>query len=168
MTQTIQNNIEQASSLLKAGQKGQARSLLVGVVKADAQNVQAWYLLSFVADDTDQALYCIRQAAKFAPQNAQVQQRLSALEGGPAAIPGYQKPAASAPRPTAAPESVPFYREPLFKGFAFLMLTPIWVLIMLTDKKETATMKMIAVGVQIVYCLLAFWIVLQGYLNLTS
>lgn len=179
MDQITQKQLDQAAAAIKAGDTLAARTILVDLVKTEPSNAHAWYLLSFAADDDDQALYCIKQAAQFAPTNRPVQLRLVKLQGGAvdsAVIPGYQAPRPSASSAsthssraaaTAAP-SVPFYREPLFKVLAFLFMFPVWVLVILTDPRESQAMKIIAVILMVVACLFGIWIGVNVYSNMTA
>jgi hypothetical protein len=169
--------MQTAKDALQAGDKLKARNLLVSVIQSEPTNAQAWYMLSF-AVEADQALYCIGQASKRAPQNKQVQERFEALHKQaqplqPFPIPGYQAPVGAqvhsysqVPQKGNTSVSIPFYRDPLFKVFSFLILLPVWVLIILTDPNEKTYIKIIAVIIQVIACTFGAIVGLQTYMNL--
>lgn len=97
--------IEQAVAAGKAGQKMQARKLLVQVLKQDEQCTRAWYLLSQVVESPDQAAECLERVLQLQPGNSKALERLQRLRGVAAASQPVVSWPAAAPLPAA---EVPF------------------------------------------------------------
>jgi putative ABC transport system ATP-binding protein len=82
--------LKQAIALLKGGRKTDAQQVLVELLRRDATQDQAWYLLSFAVQNHSQQTYALEQALLVNPRNAKASVRLSELL---AAIPdNKQKP----------------------------------------------------------------------------
>lgn len=154
-------DIQRAKSLIASNNRPEARQVLSALVKTEPSNAQGWYLMSFVVDEKDQAIYCLDRAVKIDPLNQEFNQRLRQFQA-------QNKPAApvqQAPRQNPGlfvTNQKEWYREPLFKFFAFLFFTPGWVLIMLTDPEESSMNKMGAVAFQLFLCVMASWYFLSN------
>ncbi|MEW5869701.1 MAG: redoxin domain-containing protein [Chloroflexota bacterium] len=100
--------IQQAVAAGKAGQKLQARKLLVQALKQDEQCARAWYLLSQVVEAPEQAVECLEKVLQLQPGNPQALQRLQRLRAAPATSQPEMTPSQATP-PAAAPAAeVPF------------------------------------------------------------
>ena len=76
---TVDELIQQALTQAKAGNKSEAKKILTQVVKQEPENVRAWYFLSQVVEDREQAIYCLKKILELNPDNAQAKERLSKL-----------------------------------------------------------------------------------------
>ncbi len=70
---------EEIKNLLKAGNKQQALALLVEALKADPNDVDAWWLLSFAAE-RDKQVHAVRRVLRLSPGNPKAIARLAKLE----------------------------------------------------------------------------------------
>ncbi len=80
----------------KAGQREQARDLLMRVVEQDAENVTAWLWLSGLVDDMDERQGCLENVLSLDPSNDAARRGLARLE---------EKRRAQQAQPAPAPES---------------------------------------------------------------
>ncbi len=95
--------IRQAMSLLKAGQKDQARRLMVGALKRDPQDWEAWVMMAQLVEKQEEAIYCLERAQRLNPGEARISQALARLRG--AAVP--PPPPRETPPPLQRPEHMP-------------------------------------------------------------
>lgn len=168
--------LQQAKLAYQKGDRATARSILVVIVKNDPSNSQAWYMLSFMVDNSEQVVHCLNQAIKFDPMNNQIRERLTQFQTQSKPVAPVQpiqqvRPVQSIqPAQQVAKQKTglfvtnqkEWYREPLFKFFTFLFFTPIWVLIMLTDPDESTMNKAGAVAIQLFFCMIATWILFSN------
>ncbi len=86
---------EEIKNLLKAGNKQQALALLVEALKADPNDVDAWWLLSFAVAERDKQVYAVRRVLRLSPGNPKAAARLAKLESRTAEAPAmtFQMPA---------------------------------------------------------------------------
>ncbi len=76
--------LQQAASLMREGNRKQATKLLAAFLKSHPQNEQAWHLLSYALDDTNQKIYALKKILQINPENAHVNARLQQLVPEPA------------------------------------------------------------------------------------
>jgi len=69
MTSQYEPLIQQAIAIVKAGNLPAARALLSKVVMQDPGNARAWYLLSQVVENNEQAIYCLKRVLIIQPDN---------------------------------------------------------------------------------------------------
>lgn len=124
---TTDELIKQAISQAKAGNKAQAKKMLAQVVKQEPQNARAWYLLSYVVDNKEQAVFCINKVLEVVPGNEQAQGRLQELRGEKV-----EAPRSQAPRKQKLPVSKTRPKNKLVKGIIFTSLSVIFVCCILT------------------------------------
>lgn len=67
-------------SLLRAGQRAQALSLISAALKRNANDVEAWWLLSFAIEDRDRQIYAVRRVLALSPANPSAERRLAQLD----------------------------------------------------------------------------------------
>lgn len=77
---SVDELIQQAVGLARSGDKAGARKILAGVVKAEPGNARAWYLLSQVVEEREQAEYCLKMVMQLKPGDSQAQHRLALLQ----------------------------------------------------------------------------------------
>ncbi|MEX1143524.1 MAG: hypothetical protein WEC16_01685 [Anaerolineales bacterium] len=77
-----QASLKKALGWIKQGKGGKARPLLVGLLRGEPQNAQAWYLLSYTLDDPQRQQYALLQALRADPEFARARERLEKLRGG--------------------------------------------------------------------------------------
>lgn len=73
--------MEQAIAALKAGDQQAGKDLLRKVLKENPKNAHAWYLMSFVVDEKERAVYCIKKCLEFSPGNHAAIKRLEKIKG---------------------------------------------------------------------------------------
>ncbi|MBN2501989.1 MAG: hypothetical protein JXB38_14500 [Anaerolineales bacterium] len=103
----------QAAALIKAGEKEQARRLLVTLIQKEPDNENAWLALSYTVDDPEHVIRCLHKVQTINPRNAQARKRLSQyftppfiLEEGPPA-PAQPEPVPARPVQPVAPQAKP-------------------------------------------------------------
>lgn len=75
-----ENLLRQGIAAAKAGQRLEARQVLMRVVKADQRNEQAWIWLAAVVDDPAHQRTCLEYALKLNPQNVQAKQGIAWID----------------------------------------------------------------------------------------
>jgi hypothetical protein len=86
------DKLEQAIGFIKSGDKGNARQLLIEVIRSDPNNEMAWLWMSAVVEDAQQKRECLEKVLNINPDNAQAQVGLSKLEHQDRDIPHIPKP----------------------------------------------------------------------------
>lgn len=76
----IDELIQQGIAQAKAGKKSEAQKLFFQVVKQEPQNARAWYFLSQVVEDREQAKYCLEKVLQIDPRNERVKQLIQKLQ----------------------------------------------------------------------------------------
>lgn len=74
--------LQQAVSLAKQGQKFEAINIVSDVLKNNQDNADAWILMAQLVDDQGRALECWRKAAQLRPDDARIQANIARLEPG--------------------------------------------------------------------------------------
>jgi tetratricopeptide (TPR) repeat protein len=90
--------LQQGIAAARAGQREEARALLVQAVEADERNEQAWLWLAGVVDDPEDMRTCLENALDLNPGNVKAQQGLAWIEAR------YGPRPAPEPEPAAAPD----------------------------------------------------------------
>src|SRR5688500_5452452 len=118
MSSSLPDDLAQAAALLRAGRLGEARALLVEVVRREPRADQAWFLLSLAVEDARQQRDCLLRALQLNPKHGAARERLAELdedqrESLPAPVPVPPAPRAPVlPPTTAAPSQLPFTARP--------------------------------------------------------
>ena len=76
----VADRVTKAISLLKAGNKEAAQSVLREILRANPEHEQAWYLLSYAVRGPAGKRYALRQALRINPDNHKSRARLRKLE----------------------------------------------------------------------------------------
>lgn len=100
-------DLKKIAELIRAGKGDKARAQLVDLLRAQPDNAQAWYLLSFVLDDPQRKQYALMQALKFQPDFERARDRLRSLRGEAPPTPPKPQPAPEAPPPVVTPAFAP-------------------------------------------------------------
>jgi hypothetical protein len=77
----MNEELKRAAALIKQGEKGQASTILRGVLRSDPQNVEAWWMLSYTFDSTDKATQALERALSLDPAHAASNKRIAKLRG---------------------------------------------------------------------------------------
>src|SRR5262245_29936946 len=106
---TTETLLQQGIAAARAGQREEARKLLMQVVEADERSEQAWLWLAGVVDDPEDMRTCLENVLDLNPGNVKAQQGLAWIEAryGPRAAPA---PDESAQPPDTAPYTGPTTR----------------------------------------------------------
>lgn len=73
------DNLTQAIEYAKSGDKARARQLLAEIIRTEPNNESAWLWMSGVVGETDQQIYCLKQALRINPNNRAAASGLSKL-----------------------------------------------------------------------------------------
>ncbi len=92
--------IDQAELLIQAGQKQEARQLLVKLLKSAPGSAAAWWTLSRAVNEETQVIDCLERTLRYEPGHEQARARLEQLKNPP-------KPAPEPSREETAVESPP-------------------------------------------------------------
>jgi hypothetical protein len=90
---------DEARSALQAGDRARARSILIGLLKDNPRNEQAWFLLSKTLSKTEDVLYCLERVLQIDPHHEDARQAISSLSAvRPTSLP-IQPPVATSDQP---------------------------------------------------------------------
>lgn len=93
---SVENELQRAEELLRAGYKTQAQTRLARLLKQDFHNEQAWWLLAQSQDDPLRRKDCLERVLALNPGNDAARQMLAALDPG---APPVAAPPSAAPTP---------------------------------------------------------------------
>ncbi len=110
MTDDLRAQLKQAYALIKAGDNAAAAALLKPICRANPENVDAWWLLSFALTDENHIRLALEQILKVNPQHEQARQRLEKLTPR-------QETAAEARPPISRFNRLLVFRFPYPQGF---------------------------------------------------
>lgn len=79
--------IQEAVTALRFGQRGRARGLLEGVVRAHPDSERAWYWLAQAVETVEEQRFCLYQTLSLNRRNALARRELEALGKGPLCSP---------------------------------------------------------------------------------
>ncbi|MGD8457613.1 MAG: hypothetical protein PVF83_14615 [Anaerolineales bacterium] len=72
--------VSEAYTLIKKGNRGKAKELLVDLLKNDPENGQAWALLSHCVNSQNKKIYCLKKALSINPENKTTRQNLFRIQ----------------------------------------------------------------------------------------
>lgn len=109
--------LKKIADLIRAGKIDKARPQLVELLRAEPENAQAWFLLSYALDDPQRKQYALMQALKADPNFERAEARLRQLRGQPP-LPPRSKPTQPVYRseplaPVPAPPAQPLQPAPV-------------------------------------------------------
>jgi hypothetical protein len=99
------NTLQDAITLIKAGDRSKALTLLTEILKDDPRNEQAWLWLSTLATG-DKRRRCLEKALEINPNNEQARQELMKIQNIQAPQAQPSAPTAPGPAPSVAPPTV--------------------------------------------------------------
>jgi hypothetical protein len=99
--------LQQAYRLIKDGNKTQATSILVPIVRAEPNNADAWWLLANAVSNTEQQRRSLEQVLRLRPNDEKARRMLDRIGGGASAPPPPPPQPAPPPDPFAASTSYP-------------------------------------------------------------
>ena len=76
--------LKQATELIKAGKKHQARVLLAKFVKSFPENEHAWHIMSYALEEKEQQIYALERVLQINHQNTHAKIRLEKIKPAPA------------------------------------------------------------------------------------
>jgi len=79
MNNPTPNELKRASEFIRNGRLVEARAILVDFIKQNPGSDHAWSLMSFVVNEPEQQMDCLRRALRINPNNFQAQARLNQL-----------------------------------------------------------------------------------------
>lgn len=79
MTASQQDALRQAVQALRAGDKLQAKRLIVSILQENPANADAWFLTAFLTEDRDKKIQALEKAITFNPQHAKARDLLARL-----------------------------------------------------------------------------------------
>jgi hypothetical protein len=80
MEMTDQESIQQAAQAIQDGDRETGRRLLLGIVRANPHNAQAWLLMSGVVDSEEEQRDCLLRTLDIEPDNSAAQMELAWLD----------------------------------------------------------------------------------------
>lgn len=89
---TTDELIQNATTLVRVGKNAEAKKVLSQVVKQEPDNAKVWLLLSQVADNQEQSVYCLNKALEIEPFNKPARMWLKMIKEEQAARPNPQPP----------------------------------------------------------------------------
>jgi hypothetical protein len=142
----------------KAGDKLAARNRFVQAVKEQPDSERAWGWLYNVANNDQERVHCLQQVLRINPQNEKARQSIDELTGlvppldvpRSAEIPGFQ-PVRGQSYAATTPAQKEWYRSNWFYLLTFLLVTPLWSVLIITDKNQKDLYRAIAGLVLVVY-----------------
>src|SRR5512145_591785 len=76
----MRDRLQEAITAAQAGQRAEARGLLMQVVEADERNETAWMWLAGVLDDPEEMRICLENVLHLNPANERAQQGLAWID----------------------------------------------------------------------------------------
>jgi len=77
----VSQELKRAAALIKQGEKGQASTILRGILRNDPHNVEAWWMLSYTFDSADKSIQSLERALSVDPAHAASNKRIAKLRG---------------------------------------------------------------------------------------
>jgi hypothetical protein len=120
----MDNNLQQAITLIKSGNKKEGGQMLAEMVKKDPRNIDAWLWLSSCVNSNEQRVFCLKKVLEVDPNHNVARSALSKLQPpeqpseqeilGKSSTP--QQPASNTqPRKITPPVSSPKVSNPVFQ-----------------------------------------------------
>jgi|GEM_PF-1906258 tetratricopeptide (TPR) repeat protein len=144
--------LEQGVSAFRAGKRDEARKIFITVVKQNPDSERAWGWMYNVANDDKERIYCLKQMLRINPKNEKANEFLDDLTGLKPPLEKPLSPITQKPSPKNAPsqqirrpEKSVWYRSQLSYLLSFVFITPLWSWLIFTDKKQTSSVKTLAI-----------------------
>jgi len=145
---TINELLQEGIRAAKGGQVDKARRILKRVLEQEPHNEMAWLWLSSVVETDEQCMACLENVLAIDPHHQAARRGLQALRQKAVTIKPLPEEAVAVPTPTAPvasrPQTKKWYRQGWFLLLTFLLCTPLWALIVLTDQDQGTGVKILA------------------------
>lgn len=129
---TTDELIQNATTLIRVGKNAEAKKVLSQVVKQEPDNAKVWLLLSQVAQDQEQAIYCLNKALEIEPFNKPARMWLKTIKdvGADGIRPKYEKVAPPIHQPPEQRQAKATNLLPIvLLVIVIIMVMVVWVLI---------------------------------------
>lgn len=140
---TTNELLQEGIQAAKSGQVDKAHRILKQVVEREPRNEMAWLWLSGVLETDEQRMACLENVLAINPHHEAARRGLQALRQKVVTIKPLPKTAAQ-PKEMVTKPPKKWYQQRWFLLLAFLFLTPLWALIILTDRNQGAGVKILA------------------------
>lgn len=145
---TVNELLQEGIRAAKGGQADKARQTLEQVIEQEPRNEMAWLWLSSVVETDEQCMACLENVLAINPDHQVAQRGLQVLRQKAVTIKPLPEEVIAMPTPTAPAVSRPqvkkWYRQGWFLLLTFLLCTPLWALIVLTDQNQSTGVKILA------------------------
>lgn len=111
MSQQHQAQLQEAYQLIKSGSKQEATRILLGVLRENRDNADAWWLLANATSDPEKQRQALGQVLRIKPDHNSAQRMLEKVSAAPAVRP-------AAPPPEPPPRTDPFAAPPSSRASA--------------------------------------------------
>ena len=162
--------LQQGVNSYKSGNHETARILFISATKQNPDSEHAWGWLYTVCKTDQERIHCLKQITRINPENVKAKELLAKLTElePPLEQPVRQviQKSVEVPPQTQSPQiidNVPWYRSTLAYVLLFIFITPLWAILILTDKKQGSWVKILALiigGVYLFSC--CFSLILLG------
>ena len=155
----VADKLQQAIAAIKAGDKATGQRLLVDFLKGDQHNEAAWLWMAATFDDAEKRRRCLETVLQINPDSEPAKCGLAQLE------PQVELPVfgtTSRQALVTPTRKKPWYRSYGFKILAFLFFTPLWTIIVLDDPATSASVKVVAVTLLVLYVLMCVFVCLPA------
>jgi hypothetical protein len=105
MSQQHQAQLQEAYQLIKSGSKQEATRILLGVLRENRDNADAWWLLANATSDPEKQRQALGQVLRIKPDHNSAQRMLEKVNAAPAVRPAAPPPEPPRADPFAAPSS---------------------------------------------------------------
>ncbi len=143
----------------KSGDHETARKLFISATKQNPDSERAWGWLYYVCKTDQERIYCLRKIVKINPHNLKAQEILTKLtlpEDPPLEQPlkhNTQNPVAISYQSQSQQitVNVPWYRSTVAYVLFFLFITPLWTLLIFTDKRQGKGIRALGLVIGAIY-----------------
>lgn len=144
----MDNQLQQGIEAFRSGRRDEARKIFLSIVKQDPSNERAWGWLYNVCNNDQERTYCLKQILRINPNNQKAKQLLENMTFSQTIKDAVHRPAQPIV-PGSQHQSVEYpktlwYRSKLAYLLFFVFITPLWSLLILTDKKQGIAVKILA------------------------
>ena len=157
--------LQQGVTAYSAGKRDEARKFFIAAIKQNQNDERAWGWMYNVANNDQERIHCLKQILRNNPKNEKANELLNELSGfnPPLERPQIVTSEKQSQRVVTAqqskqPEKTTWYRSQTAYLLFFLFVTPLWAVLIFTDKKQNTGVKILAsiIGVSyLFFCCLA-------------
>jgi hypothetical protein len=139
-----------AIECVKSGKKSEGGRILASIIKVNPDDEAAWIWLSACVVPEAQKRHCLDQVLRINPQNEYAKNTLAALDFQPI----FDE---TGKQESSSDSETPWYRDKIIYIFTFLFMGPVWAILILSDKKQSSSVKIFAgiiLTLIMIYCVL--------------